>query len=91
MSRVEAAVKAWDHYWGDRYGDEALEEMGEEVAVALAAADAHDAANGIHRVKLDDAAVERAAIKLCGSIAPCDTHRESGRAIIAALREASDA
>lgn len=35
---VEAAVKAWDRYWGDRYGDEALEEMGEEVRVALQAA-----------------------------------------------------
>ena len=22
-ARLEAAVKAWDHYWGDRYGDEA--------------------------------------------------------------------
>ena len=38
-ARLEAAVKAWDHYWGDRYGDEALEEMGEEVQVALTAAD----------------------------------------------------
>lgn len=38
--RLEAAVKAWDHHWGDRYGDEALEEMGEEVQVALDAADA---------------------------------------------------
>ena len=39
-NRLEAAVKAWDHHWGDRYGDEALEEMGEEVKVALDAADA---------------------------------------------------
>ena len=38
-ARLEAAVKAWDHYWGDRYGDEALEEMGEEVQIALDAAD----------------------------------------------------
>jgi hypothetical protein len=36
---VEAAVKAWDHHWGDRYGDEALEEMGEEVRIALEAAE----------------------------------------------------
>jgi len=36
--RLEAAVKAWDHYWGDRYGDEALEEMGEEVRIVLEAA-----------------------------------------------------
>ena len=35
---VEAAVEAWDHHWGDRYGDEALEEMGDEVRVALEAA-----------------------------------------------------
>jgi hypothetical protein len=35
---VEAAVNAWDHHWGDRYGDEALEEMGDEVRVALEAA-----------------------------------------------------
>ena len=52
-TRLEAAVKAWDHYWGDRYGDEALEEMGDEVKVALEAADAHDAANGVRRVSLD--------------------------------------
>jgi len=38
-ARLEAAVKAWDHYWGDRYGDEAIDEMGEEVQVALKAAD----------------------------------------------------
>ena len=38
-ARLEAAVKAWDHHWGDRYGNEALEEMGEEVQVALNAAD----------------------------------------------------
>jgi hypothetical protein len=50
--RLEAAVKAWDHYWGDRYGDEALEEMGEEVSVALAAADA---------VMFNEAAVWKAA------------------------------
>ena len=35
---LEVAVKAWDRHWGDRYGDEALEEMGEEVRVALEAA-----------------------------------------------------
>jgi hypothetical protein len=50
--RLEAAVKAWDHHWGDRYGDEALEEMGEEVKVALDAADA---------VMFSEEAVERAA------------------------------
>jgi hypothetical protein len=50
--RLEAAVKAWDHHWGDRYGDEAVEEMGEEVQVALDAADV---------VMFSDEAVERAA------------------------------
>jgi hypothetical protein len=53
QERLEAAVKAWDHHWGDRYGDDAVEEMGEEVQVALAAAEAHDTANGVHRVSLD--------------------------------------
>jgi hypothetical protein len=52
VNRLEAAVKAWDHHWGDRYGDEALEEMGEEVQVALNAADA---------VMFSDEAIERAA------------------------------
>jgi hypothetical protein len=66
MSRLEAAVKAWDHYWGDRYGDEALEEMGEEVKVALAAADGHDLAHGLHRIRIDDATLERAAKSLAG-------------------------
>jgi hypothetical protein len=56
--RLEAAVKAWDHHWGDRYGDEALEEMGEEVAVALTAADA---------VMFSDEGVERAVIALAES------------------------
>jgi hypothetical protein len=50
--RLEAAVKAWDHHWGDRYGDEALEEMGDEVRIALEAADA---------VLFSGAAVERMA------------------------------
>jgi hypothetical protein len=53
--RLEAAVKAWDHHWGDRYGDEALEEMGEEVQVALDAADT---------VMFSEQAVERAAREL---------------------------
>ena len=50
---VEAAVKAWDHHWGDRYGDEALEEMGEEVRIALEAAAPFIAAKA-----LEDAADE---------------------------------
>jgi hypothetical protein len=50
---VEAAVKAWDHHWGDRYGDEALEEMGEEVRIALEAAAPFIAAKA-----LEDAAAD---------------------------------
>jgi hypothetical protein len=80
---------AWDHHWGDRYGDEALEEMGEEVKVALDAADA---------VMFSDEAIERAA-KVehdnywRGEISweqqdPLvkENHRQRIRAIIAALK-----
>ncbi|WP_427017846.1 hypothetical protein ACQCSX_04325 [Pseudarthrobacter sp. P1] len=56
--RVEAAVKAWDHHWGDRYGDDAVDEMGEEVTDALTASDA---------LLTSDAAVERVARALCAS------------------------
>lgn len=38
---VEAAVKAWDRHWGARYGDDAMDEMGEEVRIALEAAAPH--------------------------------------------------
>jgi len=38
------------------------------MTVALQAADAHDRANGIHRIALSDATVERAARALCESI-----------------------
>jgi len=87
--RLEAAVKAWDHHWGDRYGDEAVEEMGEEVQVALDAADA---------VMFSDEAVDKAAKAMhdLGAFAhPWEErtedlkglYREDVRTIIAALQE----
>jgi len=90
--RLEAAVKAWDHHWGDRYGDEALEEMGEEVSVALAAADA---------VMFNDETVEDIGQVIHDNICGCgeervdcaDYERDSltaARAVIAALKGAGD-
>lgn len=87
-ARLEAAVKAWDHHWGDRYGDEALEEMGEEVQVALAAADA---------VMFSDEAIERAAEELWDGTDPDvqwdhiseylkERTRIRARAVVAALK-----
>lgn len=91
VNRLEAAVKAWDHHWGDRYGDEALEEMGEEVQVALDAADA---------VMFSDEAIERTAHAIWNAtghdpsawvyMAP-ETHRKQrymsyAKAAIAALK-----
>jgi len=91
--RLEAAVKAWDQHWGDRYGDEALEEMGEEVAVALEAADA---------VLFSDEAVERTAKALHDlgvkdglqwenrDEAIRELYREDVRAVIDGLKQAAD-
>lgn len=86
--RLEAAVKAWDHHWGDRYGDEALEEMGEEVQIALDAAD---------KVMFSDEAIERAAKAEHANDWKADTwdeedatvkdnYREGVRVVIAALK-----
>ena len=88
-ARLEAAVKAWDHHWGDRYGNEALEEMGEEIQVALDAADA---------VMFSDEAIERGAkaIHDAGSIDKKpwsernddirELYRQDVRMVITALR-----
>lgn len=40
--RVVAAAKAWDKHMGGRYAPDEVEELSEEVAVILAAADAVD-------------------------------------------------
>ena len=40
--RIEAGAKAWDKYMGGRYAPNEVEELSEEVAVILAAADAVD-------------------------------------------------
>lgn len=59
MSREEAAA---DAVYGQNYGWQFNMTEAEGVAeAALAAADAWDAANGVHRVSLDDATVEKAA------------------------------
>jgi len=70
MSREEAAAKAAygrDHreapyasIWEDTSEMLRADYVATETA-ALTAADAHDRANGIHRIALDDATVERAA------------------------------
>jgi len=76
--RLEAAVKAWDHYWGDRYGDEALEEMGEEVQVALNAAD---------EVMFSDEVVRRVADLIWENSDGIDSLNLAHK-VIAALKEA---
>ncbi|MDP9903135.1 hypothetical protein [Arthrobacter bambusae] len=61
MSRLEAAAKAIDAKSPFSYGGTTWPEWQEEARAALAAADAHDRANGIHRIVIDDATEERAA------------------------------
>ncbi|KIA72714.1 hypothetical protein ANMWB30_24820 [Arthrobacter sp. MWB30] len=62
--RIEAAAKAmagvgrWPGPWSGNFIDQCR-----EIAVrTLTAADAADATNGIHRINLDDAAVERGKV-----------------------------
>jgi len=78
-ARVEAAAKAWDKFWGDRYGDDVVEEMGDEIQVALAAAD---------QIMFSEAAIERAVLfaHTAGGM-PVAKCREVVRAVVAALRE----
>ncbi|MFC7860713.1 hypothetical protein ACFQ9D_12085 [Arthrobacter koreensis] len=40
--RIEAGAKAWDKHMGGRYAPDEVEELSEEVAVILVAADAVD-------------------------------------------------
>lgn len=78
MSREEAAAKAicsWDneYNWGSLGDESPMKALYEDAStLTLAAADAHDAAHGIHRVSLDEEKVaERAWNKLA--------ERDSGR------------
>jgi len=98
MSREEVAAKAiceWDqqYTWGG-LGDESPMKALYEYAASMVteALDAHDRANGIHRITIDDATVERAAKFLphdqyCGGIYPCDCWQariDTVRAVLAA-------
>jgi hypothetical protein len=72
MSREEAAAKAMV----DLSVKWQTTESSELAQAALDAADAHDLANGIHRIALDDATVERAAdILLQGDMGMCECRR----------------
>ncbi|WP_247826418.1 hypothetical protein [Arthrobacter antioxidans] len=62
--RIEPAAKAWDKDMSGRYVPHEVDELSHEVGVILAAADAADAEQGIHRVKVDDATVEVIAATL---------------------------
>lgn len=62
MSREEAAAKAVEELWFRRQGDHVpFATYMPDANAALAAADAHDLAHGVHRLTIDDATVERAA------------------------------
>lgn len=85
MSRVEAAANVisessgmrFDGFWSrvEDLESEDREYALKEASAALDAAEAHDRANGIHRIALDDATVERAARGLYLSSAAVDTAR----------------
>lgn len=68
----------------------------EECRPVLAAADAHDDANGIHRISLDDKTVERAAKALMhidgyGWLTePSEHHRKIARAVLIAAIEGDE-
>lgn len=98
--RVEAAAKGLEDVYGGEPANRADLAL---VTKILAAADAHDAGQGIHRVRMDDAAVERAAKIIFPSywndfynknVSPGDIARAQDdclahiRAVIAALKEA---
>jgi len=99
--RLEAAVKAWDHHWGDRYGDEALEEMGEEVQVALDAADAVMFSEAGDKLVADTLHAHRQGALTCydhdtGWCCVCGTHEirvtwfeHAARAVTKALKGAA--
>lgn len=66
MSRLDAAARAgiaeWDRVEPNNpVSASFVASHVDSIKAALAAADAHDAANGVHRVTPDDATVERVA------------------------------
>ncbi|MFW0772488.1 hypothetical protein ACLRGI_04900 [Paenarthrobacter nitroguajacolicus] len=112
QERIEAAAKAlnasyplrwamppWDELVKskDRANQNRVKLDREYASSALAAADAHDAVNGVHRVSLDDATIERAAEALFMANNPeadwhrfskmsrvTDAYRKQARAVLAA-------
>lgn len=98
MTREESAAKAIFDIRDDAFDDDEWEEIGStdrelyecQSQAALAAADAHDAAHGIHRLVIDDATVERAAraldAELSKTILP--SLMDVTRAVLAAAVEA---
>lgn len=87
-TREEAAAIGF-HAAMDTPFSEAVDWL-EEVTAGIAAADAHDTANGIHRVSLDEATVERAAQALLDAfyddktLKVDDENRDIVRAVLAA-------
>ncbi|MFJ4286422.1 hypothetical protein ACIPY0_12325 [Paenarthrobacter nicotinovorans] len=90
MTRVEAAAKAyfevayveWDH------ADESIKaDVRADTERALHAADAHDAANGVHRVSMDEATVERVARALFPSYWEREFYHEHSLATGQAMEE----
>ena len=88
-ARVDAAVKEYFASEGSTTHN--------RIGYVLEAADAHDAANGVHRVSLDDSTVERAAEALFMANNPeadwsrfskksrvKDAYRDQARAVLAA-------
>jgi hypothetical protein len=96
--RIEAAANALHHYEQTQ-----LPGVVDQARAALAAADAADREAGIHRVKVDDATVERVARALVrhrwptalgdvwGSLGQGtqDDHMDQACAVLAALTEAT--
>jgi hypothetical protein len=73
----------------------------EEATAALTAADAHDVANNVHQVRLDDATVERVAQTILEEVEPerewgttkedlRELYRGVARAVLAAAVEVKD-
>lgn len=83
-TRIEAAAEALE----ERAENDDWEWCLGDAQTALAAADAYDSANGVHRITLDDATVERAARELCGYTLsgswPCGECKDEARAMLSA-------